>query len=269
MVTAPRPASSAISIAAATTNSTESPLGMQQVYVIHIVYGIHNRGTGPHEGLRRAPKCSRASTSRSKPARCSRCSGPTAPARRRPSASSARCSNPDDGHSARRRPRRRQGPQAGPGQDQPDRAGGGRRRRPDRHREPADDGPPAPGEERQGRDERAARALRSRRCRRPPRRDLQRRDAPPPRPGDEPDLRARGDLPRRADHGPGPAQPPRGVGGRPGAGRQRRDDPAHHPVPRGGRPPRRPDRGRQRRAASPPRARPRNSRRASAKRRSS
>ena len=61
---------------------------------VHIVYAIHNRGTGPHEGLRQRPACSKASTSRSRPARCSRCSVPTAPARRRPSASSARCSPP-------------------------------------------------------------------------------------------------------------------------------------------------------------------------------
>ena len=50
------------------------------------------------------------------------------------------------------------------------------------------------------------------------------------------DGRPVGDLPRRADDGPRPAQPARDVGRRPRPGRRRGDGPAHDPVPRGGRP---------------------------------
>ena len=45
-----------------------------------------------------------------------------------------------------------------------------------------------------------------------------------------------GALPRRADDGPGPAQPPRPVGDDRGARGRGHDRPAHHPVPRRGRP---------------------------------
>ena len=49
--------------------------------------------------------------------------------------------------------------------------------------------------------------------------DLLRRHAPPARPGDDAGRRPAGDLPRRADHRAGPAQPPHDVADRPGAGR--------------------------------------------------
>ena len=49
-------------------------------------------------------------------------------------------------------------------------------------------------------------------------------------------------LPRRADHRPGSAQPRRPVGDDRGARRRGHDRPAHHAVPRRGRPARRPDR---------------------------
>ena len=51
------------------------------------------------------------------------------------------------------------------------------------------------------------------------------------------------DVPRRADHGPRPALAQPGLGDRPGAAGRRDDDPALHPVPGGGRPARRRDRG--------------------------
>ena len=73
--------------------------------------------------------------------------------------------------------------------------------------------------------------------------DLLGRDAAPARPGHDPGRRAAGDLPRRAHHRPGPAQPPHHVADHPRARRRRRHDPAHHPVPRRGRPAGRPDRG--------------------------
>ena len=48
-------------------------------------------------------------------------------------------------------------------------------------------------------------------------------------------------VPRRADHRAGPARPGRGLGDRPPGGRARDHGAAHHPVPRRGRPARRPD----------------------------
>ena len=55
--------------------------------------------------------------------------------------------------------------------------------------------------------------------------------------------RAAGAVPRRADHRARPAQPARHVGGHRRPGARRHDAAAHHPVPRGGRPPGRRDRG--------------------------
>ena len=63
-----------------------------------------------------------------------------------------------------------------------------------------------------------------------------------------------------------PARPPRPVGGHRGARRRRHDAAAHHPVPRGGRPPRRPHRRHRPRHGSSPRAPPPSSRPASARR---
>ena len=58
---------------------------------------------------------------------------------------------------------------------------------------------------------------------------------------------AAGDLPRRADDRARPAQPQRNVGGHRRLVDGRRRHPPHHPVPRGGRPARRRDRGGRRR----------------------
>ena len=59
---------------------------------------------------------------------------------------------------------------------------------------------------------RAARALRPRRRGRPPRQDLLGRHAPPARPRGRARRAPADPLPRRADHGPGPAQPARPLG---------------------------------------------------------
>ena len=68
-------------------------------------------------------------------------------------------------------------------------------------------------------------------------------DAPPAGPGDDPGRHATADLSRRAHHRAGPAQPPHHVAQHPRAGGRRGDDLPDHPVPRRGRPARRPDRG--------------------------
>ena len=73
--------------------------------------------------------------------------------------------------------------------------------------------------------------------------DLLRRHAPEAGPGDDAGRQPADHLPGRADDGAGPAQPPHDVGHRPRAGGRRRDHLPHHPVPRGSRPARRPDRG--------------------------
>ena len=104
---------------------------------------------------------------------------------------------------------------------------------------------------------RAARALRPRRRRRPPRRHLQRRHAPPARPGDEPGLAPRVIFLDEPTTGLDPRSRRAVWEAVTGARRRRRDDPADHPVPRGGRPARRPDRGRStrpRRRVAPRRA---------------
>src|SRR5215204_3398975 len=50
----------------------------------------------------------------------------------------------------------------------------------------------------------------------------------------DPGRQPRRDLPRRAHHRAGPAQPAHDVADHPRARRRRRDDLPHHPVPRGG-----------------------------------
>ena len=85
---------------------------------------------------------------------------------------------------------------------------------------------------------------------------LLRRHAPPTRPGDEPDRRARGSCSStsRPPAWTRAAAPRSGTAVTKLAGRGH-DDPAHDPVPRGGRPARGPDRRRQRTAGSRRRAR--------------
>ena len=90
--------------------------------------------------------------------------------------------------------------------------------------------------------------------------DLLRRYAPQARPGDDAGRQPADHLPGRADDGPGPAQPPHDVVDHPRAGGRRRDHLPHHPVPRGSRPARRPDRG----ARPGPPGRPGHARRAQA-----
>ncbi len=90
---------------------------------------------------------------------------------------------------------------------------------------------------------RAARALRALRRRRPPREDLLGRHAPPPGPRGRARRAPADPLPRRADDGPRSPLAPRHVGHDHRARGGGDDGPAHHAVPRGGRPPRRPHRG--------------------------
>ena len=77
--------------------------------------------------------------------------------------------------------------------------------------------------------------------------DLQRRHAPAPGPGGLHGRAPAGDLPRRADHRAGPVEPRRDVDGDRAAGAGRRRAAAHDPVPGGGGPAGRRDRGPQRR----------------------
>ncbi len=95
---------------------------------------------------------------------------------------------------------------------------------------------------RQGARRRTARGLRPRRGVRAAREELLGRHAAAARHRRQPRRHAGADVPRRADHGAGPAVAQPGVGDHPLAGRGRDDDPAVHPVPRGGRPARRRDR---------------------------
>ena len=182
--------------------------------------------------------CSTASTSRSPPAPCSPCSAPTAPARPRPSTSSPRWSAPT--------PARRRSPATTSrptpyavraaigvtGQfsavDTLLTAEENLRLMADLHHLPRAEGRDPRG--------RPARALRAVGRRRQARGRVLGRHAAQARPGDDPDGRPVGDLPRRADDGPRPAQPARDVGRRPRPGRRRGDGPAHDAVPRGGRP---------------------------------
>ena len=145
-------------------------------------------------------------------------------------------------------------PNAVRGTDRPHRPGLGGRRPVHGRGEPAPDGRPLPprqgGGSSQGR--RAAGAVRPRRRRRQARDDLLGRHAPAPGPGDDPRRRPADHLPRRAHDRPRPPQPAGDVGHRPRARRRRRHDPAHDPVPRGGRPPREPDRAARRRPGRRP-----------------
>ena len=160
---------------------------------------------------------------------------------------------------------------------------GGRRRRtwsrdpgrgppPDRRRasggrpRPAPDGPRAAGharaavraQRRSGEGARggAAGAGRARGRRRPGDQGLLGRHAAPARPGGGARARARGPVPRRADHGPGPGEPADGLGGAAPDQRARHDGVPHDPVPRGGRPALRSPRDHRRRRSSCAKARP-------------
>ena len=88
-----------------------------------------------------------------------------------------------------------------------------------------------------------ARAVRARGGRRAAAVAVLGRHAAPAGPRREPDHAAAADLPRRADHRPGPAHPRADVGHDPGPGRRGLHRPADDAVPRRGRSARRPDRG--------------------------
>ena len=199
---------------------------------------------------------------------CSACSGPTAPARPPPCASSPRCSSPTRGTRPRRRPRRRAAGAAAARAHRPRRPVRRRRREPHRPREPRAGRAASTTSARRASRRRAARAARAF--------ELDRRGRPR-RPRPTPAACAAGStspprscppagaVPRRAHHRPRPAQPHRAVGARSRTCRRRHDRAAHHAVPRGGRPARRPHRrdrprprdrrGHRRRAQGPARRR--------------
>ena len=203
------------------------------------------RGLGKRYGGAR--RCSTGWTSRCGAASASRCSGPTAPARRRRSRSSRACGRRDGGDvrvlgedPARRRPRL-----AGP-----DRRGQpGRGRRPGARRcarrsttSPATTREPRPTAEllaAVGLEESAGARVEP----------ALRRPAPPAGRGAGRAGPAGAALPRRADHRHGPGRPPPVLGADPRPARRRDDDPAHHPLPRRGRRAGRPGRRRRRRPA--------------------
>ena len=114
----------------------------------------------------------------------------------------------DSGAVSGRRPRRCRRPGRRARLDRRHRPVLGGRRAADRRGEPASDGRPEPSRTRSGTRSRrrAARAVRSRRRGGPAGVDLLRRDAPPPRPGDDARRLAAGDLPRRADDRARPAR---------------------------------------------------------------
>ena len=100
-----------------------------------------------------------------------------------------------------------------------------------------------PKSERRGPRRRADRARRPRGGGRPARRRLLGRDAQAPRPRARAGPPAADPLPRRADHGPRPAEPQLALGGgRAARLRRGHDRLPDDPVPRGGRPARRPGR---------------------------
>ena len=101
--------------------------------------------------------------------------------------------------------------------------------------------------EAQRRAEAAVQGLRADRLRRPQDQDLLRRPAPPPRHRAGRHPLAEGDVPRRADRRPGPAEPGPDVGGGPPAARRGHDGLPHHPLPGRGRRAVRPDRDHRRR----------------------
>ena len=119
------------------------------------------------------------------------------------------------------------------------------RRGPVRDQQPHHDRPAArhAAGRRPGPGARAARPLRADRGGRTAGQDLLGRHAAPARPGGQPGRQAPGAVPGRADHRARPAQPERGLGHDPRAGRGRRHGAAHHAVPGRGRPARARHRG--------------------------
>ena len=118
---------------------------------------------------------------------------------------------------------------------------------------------------RQGGRRRPARAVLADRGGRPHGQDLLRWHAPAARPRGQPHRHPARAVPRRAHDRARPPQPRRAVGGPARAGQGRHHAAADDPVPRGGRPARRPDRRHRPRRRSSPRARRSSSRTAAAR----
>ena len=230
-----------------------------------------SRSTAWSASSRAASARSTASTSRFAPARSTASSGPNGAGKSTtvhmlttllpPTAGTARVAGFDVVKRGSRRPRR----------DRRRAPGGGPRPEPDRPRAhaPAGRAPRhAEGRAHQAR-RRADRARRPRGCGRPQGRRLLGRDEAPPRPRARPAARPARPLPRRADHRPRHPEPQRALGrGRASLTRRGHDRLPHHPVPRGGRPARRPPRDHRPRQDRRRRAPPRRSRPRSAARRS-
>ena len=152
---------------------------------------------------------------------------------------------PDGGSARVLRPRRRQGGRDRPRPHRRHRPVRLRRRDALRHREPRRLRPAARpvAQAGEGQGDRAARAVLAHGGGQAPAEEVLRRHAAPARPRREPHRAAAADLPRRADHGSRPAHPRADVGHHPRARHDRLHRAAHHPVPRRGRPARRPHRG--------------------------
>ena len=197
-----------------------------------------HRGPRPHQALRARDRPGRSWTSAFRPGRSSPSWAPTGRARRRSCAPSPPCCVPTPGslhvagHDVVREAHavRRMIGLAGQSAAVEEMMTGrenlamvarlyGQSRRVGARRQRRHAGPPRPG-----------------RGRRPPGQDVLGRDAAPPRPRGQPGGLAPTAPPRRADHRARPPQPHRAVGRHPGPGGGRHRHPAHHPVPRRGRP---------------------------------
>ena len=205
---------------------------------------VGDRDRGPGEGLRRDPRRRRHRPRGAAPARCTASSARTAPARPPPSACWPPCSGPTParpgcfGHDVVREADAVRGCVSLTGQfASVDEELTGRENLVLLGRL-LGFSPPA------GRASGPASCSTPSGCRRrrPAGAGLLGRHASPPRHRRQHRRHARAAVPRRADHRPRPAEPQPGVGDRPGAGRRGHHGAAHDPVPRRGRPARRPHR---------------------------
>ena len=207
---------------------SERILGMNSIHEAGQRSG--NQGQGARQVVREDP-CARRDRPRSGDGHGA---GPARPERRRQDDRRAGPDHPAAAGRGHRRGvrarRRRRRPRAAVA-DRPRRPVRGGRREPDRAREPRDGRAPLrhAARRRQGARRGAARALRPHRRGRAPRQDLLGRHAPPAGPRGRARRQSARALPRRADHRPRPAQPPRHVGDDRAARGRRHDGPARPP----------------------------------------